>query len=113
MGSDAGASALAQYTTHRNCEAAPRAVKSLTRTKGSAASARAGNALSRDADAIGARHRERTSLRSRRRTACPSCSSPLDHRVNEAAASIGQHCNPEQCSEALANLNSASCPSTS
>jgi len=98
--SDAGASALAQYTTHRNAKLRRAAVKSLTRTKGSAAAPALKHALS-DADAV-VRGTAASGLGSlKAKDAVPELFVALDHRVNEAAASIGQLCNPEQC-EALA-----------
>ena len=75
-------------------------MKSLTRTKGSAAAAALKHALS-DADAV-VRGTAASGLGSlKAKDAVPELFVALDHRVNEAAASIGQLCNPEQC-EALA-----------
>ncbi|HSO36320.1 MAG TPA: HEAT repeat domain-containing protein, partial [Labilithrix sp.] len=101
--SEGGAAALAQYTTHRNAKVRRAAVKSLTRTKGAAASPALKHALS-DADPV-VRGTAASGLGSlKAKDAVPELFIALDHRVNEAAASIGQLCNPEQCEQLAAKL---------
>jgi hypothetical protein len=101
--SEAGTTALAQYTTHRNAKVRRAAVKSLTRTKGAAAPAALKRALS-DADAV-VRGTSASGLGSlKAKDAVPELFVALDHRVNEAAASIGQLCNAEQCEQLAAKL---------
>ena len=101
--SDAGASALAQYTTHRNAKLRRAAVKSITRTKGGAAAPALKRALS-DADPV-VRGTAASGLGSlKAKDAVPELFVALDHRVNEAAASIGQLCNPEQCEQLAGKL---------
>jgi HEAT repeat protein len=100
---EAGAAALAPYTTHRNTKVRRAAVKSLTRTKGAAAAPALKHALS-DADAV-VRGTAASGLGSlKAKDAVPELFVALDHRVNEAAASIGQLCNPEQCEQLAAKL---------
>ena len=101
--SDAGTPALAPYTTHRNANVRRAAVKSLTRTKGAAAAPALKHALA-DADAV-VRGTAASGLGSlRARDAVPELFIALDHRVNEAAASIGQLCTPDQCEQLAAKL---------
>ncbi|HSO40140.1 MAG TPA: HEAT repeat domain-containing protein, partial [Labilithrix sp.] len=101
--SEGGAAALAQYTTHRNAKVRRAAVKSLTRTKGAAASPALKHALS-DADPV-VRGTAASGLGSlKAKDTVPELFIALDHRVNEAAASIGQLCNPEQCEQLAAKL---------
>ena len=101
--SDTGAPALAQYTTHRNAKVRRAAVKSLTRTKGAAAAPALKHALT-DADPV-VRGTAASGLGSlKARDAVPELFVALDHRVNEAAASIGQLCNVEQCEQLAAKL---------
>ncbi len=100
---EAGASALALYTTHRNVKLRRAAVKSLTRTKGAAAGPALVHALS-DADPV-VRGTAASGLGSlKTKGAVPELFIALDHRVNEAAASIGQLCNPEQCEQLAGKL---------
>ncbi len=101
--SDTGSAALAPYTTHRNAKIRRAAVKSLTRTKGAAAAPALKHALS-DSDAVvrGTAASGLGSLKSK--DAVPELFVALDHRVNEAAASIGQLCNAEQCELLAAKL---------
>jgi hypothetical protein len=100
---DTGAAALAQYTTHRNAKLRRAAVKSLTRTKGAAAAPALKHALS-DGDPV-VRGTAASGLGSlKAKDAVPDLFVALDHRVNEAAASIGQLCNPEQCEQLAGKL---------
>ena len=101
--SEAGTSALLQYTTHRNAKVRRAAVKSLTRTKGAAAAPALKHALS-DGDAVvrGTAASGLGSLKARDTVA--DLFVALNHRVNEAAASIGQLCNVEQCEQLAGKL---------
>jgi HEAT repeat protein len=98
-----GSNILAQYASHRTVTIRRASIKALTRTKGPAAA----NALKRalgDADAqtrgiaaagIGAM---------KAKDVVPDLFIALDHKVNEAAASIGQLCNAEQCEKLATKL---------
>ncbi len=101
--SDTGAAALAQYTTHRNTKVRRAAVKSLARTKGAAAAPALKHALA-DGDPV-VRGTAASGLGSlKARDAVPELFVALDHRVNEAAASIGQLCTIEQCDQLAGKL---------
>jgi HEAT repeat protein len=101
--SDAGSAALAEYATHRNAKLRRAAVKALTRTKGTAAAAALRRALS-DGDAV-VRGTAASGLGSlKAKDAVPDLFVALDHRVNEAAASLGQLCNVEQCEQLAGKL---------
>ena len=101
--SDTGSPALARYTTHRNAKVRRAAVKALTRTKGAAAGAALKRSLS-DSDPI-VRGTAASGLGSlKAREAVPELFVALDHRVNEAAASIGQLCTMDQCEQLAAKL---------
>ena len=101
--SDAGSAALAQYTSHRNAKVRRAAVKALTRTKGAAASGALKRALS-DGDAV-VRGTAASGLGAlKAKDAVPDLFTALDHRVNEAAASIGQLCSAEQCEQLAGRL---------
>ncbi len=103
--SEAGSPALAQYTTHRNLELRRAAVKALGRTKGAAATAALARALS-DADPM-VRGNAASGLGAlKAKDAVPDLFVALDHRVNEAAAAIGQLCNPEQCERLASKVGS-------
>ena len=94
--SDSGSVALAQYTHHRNAKVRRAAVKALTRTKGAAAAAALKRSLS-DGDAV-VRGTAASGLGSlKAKDTVPELFIALDHRVNEAAASIGQLCTVDQC----------------
>ncbi len=101
--SETGSAALAQYTVHRNAKVRRAAVKSLTRTKGAAAATAMKHALS-DGDAV-VRGTAASGLGAlKAKDAVPELFVALDHRVNEAAVSIGQLCNAEQCEQLAAKL---------
>ena len=101
--SDTGSAALAQYTLHRNAKVRRAAVKALTRTKGAAASGALKRALS-DGDAV-VRGTAASGLGAlKAKDAVPDLFTALDHRVNEAAASIGQLCSAEQCEQLAGRL---------
>ncbi|NVL83615.1 HEAT repeat domain-containing protein, partial [Escherichia coli] len=91
------------YTTHRNSKVRRAAVKSLTRTKGAVAGPALKRALS-DGDAV-VRGTAASGLGAlKAKDAVPELFIALDHRVNEAAASIGQLCTMEQCEQLAAKL---------
>jgi len=96
--SDAGTAVVVQYATHRNAKVRRAAVKVLARTKGSAAAPALKRALS-DGDAV-VRGTSASGLGAlKAKETVPDLFVALDHRVNEAAASIGQLCTPEQCEQ--------------
>jgi HEAT repeat protein len=79
------------------------AAKALARTKGAAAAAALRKALS-DSDPV-VRGTAASSLGAlKAKDAVPDLFIALDHKVNEAAASIGQLCNPDQCDQLAAKL---------
>jgi hypothetical protein len=101
--SETGSAALALYAVHRNAKVRRAAVKSLTRTKGAAAATAMKRALS-DGDAV-VRGTAASGLGAMKaKDAVPELFVALDHRVNEAAVSIGQLCNAEQCELLAAKL---------
>lgn len=87
---------LAQYATHRTVAIRRAAVRALTRTKGPAAATALRRALG-DADPQirGLAASGLGALKAKEAT--PDLFLALGHNVNEAAASIGQLCSPEQC----------------
>ena len=101
--SEAGSVALSQYTSHRNAKVRRAAVKALTRTKGANANAALKRALS-DSDAV-VRGTAASGLGSlKAKDAVAELFIAFDHRVNEAAVSIGQLCSAEQCEQLAAKL---------
>lgn len=101
--SEAGSAAIAPFATHRNPKIRRAAVKALTRTKGAAAGTALKRALS-DSDPV-VRGTAASGLGVlKARDSVPELFVALDHRVNEAAASIGQLCNAEQCEQLAAKL---------
>jgi HEAT repeat protein len=96
--SESASAVLAQYATHRNLLIRRAAVKALTRTKGTPAIAAFRHALS-DGDP-GVRSTAASGLGAlKAKDAVADLFLALDHRVDAAAASIGQLCNPAQCEE--------------
>jgi HEAT repeat protein len=94
---------LAQYATHRTLTLRRGAVKALTRTKGAAAAAALRRALG-DADAM-VRNSAAAGLGAlKAKDAIGDLFIALDHKLNEAAASIGQLCNAEQCEQLAGKL---------
>jgi HEAT repeat protein len=94
---------LAQYATHRTVALRRAAVKALTRTKGPAATPALRRALG-DADTQ-VRGTAASGLGAlKAKEAVGDLFLALDHKVNEAAASIGQLCSPEQCDQLAAKL---------
>jgi HEAT repeat protein len=101
--SETGSAALVQYTTHRNSKVRRAAVKSLTRTKGAVAGPALKRALS-DSDAV-VRGTAASGLGAlKAKDSVPELFVALDHRVNEAAASIGQLCTMDQCEQLASKL---------
>jgi HEAT repeat protein len=101
--SDAGSAALAEYAVHRNPKVRRAAIKSLTRTKGQAAALAFRHALS-DPDPV-VRGTAASGLGTiRAKEAVPDLFVALDHRVNEAAASIGQLCVGDACTDLAAKI---------
>jgi HEAT repeat protein len=101
--SDTGSTALSQYTSHRNAKVRRAAVKALTRTKGAAANAALKRSLS-DGDAV-VRGTAASGLGAlKAKDAVPDLFIALDHRVNEAAVSIGQLCSADQCEQLAGKL---------
>lgn len=101
--SETGSAALSQYAVHRNAKVRRAAVKSLTRTKGAAATTAMKHALS-DSDAV-VRGTAASGLGAlKAKDAVPDLFVALDHRVNEAAVSIGQLCTVEQCEQLATKL---------
>jgi HEAT repeat protein len=100
---ETGSAALARYTSHRNAKVRRAATKALTRTKGAAAATALARALS-DGDAV-VRGTAASGLGAMKaKDAVPELFVALDHRVNEAAVSIGQLCNPAQCEQLATKL---------
>ena len=101
--SEAGTAVLAQYAAHRNARLRRAAVKALIRSRGPAAIVALEHALA-DSDAL-VRGMAASGLGALKAKATVSeLFLALDHRVNEAAVSIGQLCNPEQCEKLSAKL---------
>jgi hypothetical protein len=93
--------AIAAYLHHRNVGLRRAAARALVHTKGAAAAKGLRAALS-DQDAA-VRGTAATGLGAlKAKEAVPDLFVALDHRVNEAAASIGQLCSPDEC-DALAS----------
>jgi hypothetical protein len=100
---ESGSVVLADYVTHRNLKVRRAAAKALARTKGAAAGTALRRALS-DSDPV-VRGTAASSLGAlKANDAVPDLFVALDHKVNEAAASIGQLCNPEQCDQLAGKL---------
>jgi len=98
-----GSAILSQYASHRTIGLRRAAVKALTRTKGAAATPALRRALG-DADPQ-VRGNAAAGLGAlKAKDAVPDLFIALDHKVNEAAASIGQLCNAEQCDQLAQKL---------
>jgi hypothetical protein len=94
--SEGATETLTWYTRHRNVEIRRAAVKALAATKGAAAVKALRAALSdEDAKVRGLAATGLGSLRAKE--AVGDLFTALDHKVNEAAASIGQLCSPSEC----------------
>jgi len=95
--------ALAEYAVHRNEAIRKAAVKALARTKGPAAVAALRHALS-DGDAA-VRGMAAAGLGSlKTKESVRDLFAALDHKVPEAAVSIGQLCAPAECDELARKL---------
>jgi HEAT repeat protein len=98
-----GSAVLAQYATHRTLAIRRSAVKALTRTKGAPAAPALRRALS-DPDAQ-VRGNAASGLGTLKvKDAVFDLFVALDHKVNEAAASIGLICHAEQCEQLAGKL---------
>lgn len=98
-----GSAILSQYANHRSVALRRAAVKALTRTKGPAAAPALRRALG-DADAQVRGNAAAGLGAMKAKDAVPDLFVALDHKVNEAAASIGQLCNAEQCDSLASKL---------
>jgi HEAT repeat protein len=97
------APAVAAYAVHRDVKIRRLAVQTLVRTKGAAA-IKALRARLSDSDAM-VRGTAASGLGTlKAREAMPDLFVALDHRVGEAAASIGLLCNPKECDEFATRL---------
>jgi HEAT repeat protein len=98
-----GSPVLAQYATHRNVALRRAAVKAMVRTKGPAAVPALKKALGdQDAQVRGVAASGLGALKAK--DAVPDLFVALDHKIAEAAAAIGQLCNPEQCEQLAAKI---------
>jgi HEAT repeat protein len=98
-----GSAILAQYASHRGLALRRAAIKALTRTKGPAAAQALRRALSdSDPQVRGNAAAGLGALKAK--DAVPDLFVALDHKVNEAAASIGQLCSPDQCDQLASKL---------
>jgi len=103
IGAEPTSTTLAWYVRHRSVEIRRSAVKALVRTKGAPAIKALRVALSDDdprvrgfaATGLGSLHAKES---------VADLFSALDHKVNEAAASIGQLCVPAECDALQARL---------
>ncbi|HEY2509689.1 MAG TPA: HEAT repeat domain-containing protein, partial [Polyangiaceae bacterium] len=94
---------IAAYAVHRNTTIRQAAVRALVRTKGAAAVTALRHALS-DQDAV-VRGLAATGLGAlKAKEAVHDLFVALDHKVAEAAASIGQLCSPKECDELMSKL---------
>jgi HEAT repeat protein len=98
-----GSPILALYANHRTVAIRRAAVKALTRTKGATAAPALKRALG-DGDPQ-VRNDAAAGLGAlKAKDAVADLFLALDHKVNEAAASIGQLCNAEQCDQLAGKL---------
>ncbi len=100
---ESSSKSIAWYVVHRNAAIRQAAVKALARTKGPVAVAALRRALS-DGDAV-VRGMAATGLGAlKAKEAVRDLFVALDHRVGEAATSIGQLCAPAECDELAGKL---------
>ena len=93
-----GSVILALYANHRALTLRRAAVKALTRTKGAPAAVTLRHALG-DADPV-VRGTAAVGLGAlKAKDTVPDLFLALDHKVNEAAVSVGQLCNADQCDQ--------------
>jgi HEAT repeat protein len=103
IGSDAASPTLAWYAVHRNLKIRRAAVKALAKTKGAPAVKALRHALS-DGDPM-VRGVSATGLGAlKAKEAVGDLFVALDHKVGEAAVSIGQLCAPAECEQLTAKL---------
>lgn len=103
--SEGSSAAIAWYAVHRNVNVRQAAVRALAKTKGANAVTALRHALS-DGDAV-VRGMAATGLGAlKAKEAVGDLFVALDHRVGEAAASIGQICAPSECDALAAKLGS-------
>lgn len=101
--SESGSAVLGRYATHRVVRIRRAAVRSLRQTKGSVAAQALRRALG-DADAQ-VRSNAAAGLGSlKAKDAVPDLLLALEHKVNEAAASLGQLCSGDQCADLAGKL---------
>jgi HEAT repeat protein len=94
--SEATSTSIAPYAHHRIAKIRQATIRALAKTKGKAAVTTLRTALS-DSDPM-VRGLAATSLGSlKAKEAVPDLFNALDHRVNEAAVSVGQLCGPAEC----------------
>jgi HEAT repeat protein len=94
--SEATSASIAPYAHHRTPKVRQAAIRALAKTKGKAAVTTLRAALS-DSDPM-VRGLAATSLGSlKAKEAVPDLFNALDHKVNEAAVSVGQLCGPAEC----------------
>jgi HEAT repeat protein len=98
-----GSPILVQYAAHRTVALRRAAVKALTHTKGAAAATALRRSLG-DSDALVRSNAAAGLGAMKAKDAVPDLFVALDHKVNEAAASIGQLCNADQCEQLAAKL---------
>jgi HEAT repeat protein len=95
---EATSSSIAPYTKHRNDQIRRAAVRALAKTKGAAATTALRRALSDpDAQVRGFAASGLGGIKAH--DAIGDLFVALDHRVSEAAASIGQLCTPAECTQ--------------
>lgn len=100
---EASSAVLSDYAVHRNAKIRRSAIKALTRTKGARAAEALRKGLS-DGDAA-VRGFAASGLGAiKAKDAVGDLNVALDHRVNEAAASIGALCTSDQCDAFTAKL---------
>jgi hypothetical protein len=101
--SSAPAASVAAYAVHRDTKIRRAAVQTLVRMKGPVAIRALRERLS-DVDAMVRGYAASGLGAMKAHEAMPDLFVALDHRVGEAAASIGQLCNPKECDEFATRL---------
>lgn len=101
--SPAGSAVLAEYTRHRDPKIRRVAVAALARTKGPAAGPALTRALADPDPSVRGTAASGIGV-AKAKDAVASLFLALDHRVNEAAVSIGQLCDAQQCQQLAAKL---------
>jgi len=94
---------IAQYMQHRNVKVRQAATKALIKTKGPVAVRALRHALSdQDPMVRGVAANGLGALKAKE--AVPDLFLALDHRINEAATSIGMLCNPQECEQLASRI---------